>query len=78
MPMSVTKDEQIRADIQELHGLGYVQQLFRDMGGFSNFAISFTTGPRIMGSEEDMRRQEEQLEKESIYHEPLAMPGHTA
>ncbi len=42
MPTNLTKDEQIHADIQELHGLGYVQQLFRDMGGFSNFAISFT------------------------------------
>src|SRR3954464_11026114 len=25
-----------------LHGLGYAQVLYREMGGFSNFAISFT------------------------------------
>src|SRR5919202_5835630 len=25
-----------------LHRLGYAQELFRSMGGFSNFAISFT------------------------------------
>src|ERR671932_1916222 len=25
-----------------LHGLGYAQELFRTMGGFSNFAISFS------------------------------------
>ena len=25
-----------------LHKLGYAQELFRSMGGFSNFAISFT------------------------------------
>src|SRR6185295_9144578 len=25
-----------------LHGLGYAQELFRGMGGFQNFAISFT------------------------------------
>ncbi|HEY0754707.1 MAG TPA: hypothetical protein VGD98_12145, partial [Ktedonobacteraceae bacterium] len=36
------RDELIAADIQRLHGLGYAQELFRAMGGFSNFAISFT------------------------------------
>lgn len=39
---TLTKEEQIRADTAQLHGMGYAQQLFRDMGGFSNFAISFT------------------------------------
>src|SRR5205085_7292723 len=39
---AMTKDEQIRADTDRLHQMGYAQQLFRDMGGFSNFAISFT------------------------------------
>lgn len=34
--------EIIRRDIQDLHRLGYAQQLFREMGGFSNFAISFS------------------------------------
>lgn len=36
------KDELIAQDIKRLHGLGYAQELFRAMGGFSNFAISFT------------------------------------
>ena len=29
------------ADVQELHSLGYAQELSRRMSGFSNFAISF-------------------------------------
>jgi amino acid transporter len=29
-------------DIRELNALGYAQELFRTMGGFSNFAISFS------------------------------------
>jgi len=28
--------------MKRLHGMGYAQELFRAMGGFSNFAISFT------------------------------------
>jgi amino acid transporter len=36
------RDELIREDIKTLHALGYAQQLFREMGGFSNFAISFS------------------------------------
>ncbi len=36
------KGELIAHDIKRLHGLGYAQELFRAMGGFSNFAISFT------------------------------------
>src|SRR5438046_10391319 len=39
---AATKEEQIRADTARLHQMGYAQQLFRDMGGFSNFVISFT------------------------------------
>src|SRR5262245_43816219 len=31
-----------RVDEQELSRLGYAQELFRAMGGFSNFAISFS------------------------------------
>src|SRR5499426_100266 len=31
-----------RIDEQELGRLGYAQELFRTMGGFSNFAISFS------------------------------------
>ncbi len=37
-----TKDELIAQDIKRLHAMGYAQELFRAMGGFSNFAISFT------------------------------------
>ena len=32
----------IEQDVEDLHGLGYAQELFRSMGGFSNFAISFS------------------------------------
>ena len=35
-----TREEIIQQDVKELHKLGYAQQLFREMGGFSNFAIS--------------------------------------
>jgi amino acid transporter len=35
-------EEVIQKDIQKLAHLGYSQQLFRQMGGFSNFAISFS------------------------------------
>ncbi len=31
-----------RSDQEELRGFGYAQELFRSMGGFSNFAISFS------------------------------------
>jgi amino acid transporter len=37
-----TREQQVQQDIQDLHGLGYAQELFRTMGGFSNFAISFS------------------------------------
>ncbi len=37
-----SREDIIREDIQTLHGLGYAQELFREMGGFSNFAISFS------------------------------------
>ncbi len=36
------EEELIAQDITRLHGMGYAQELFRTMGGFSNFAISFT------------------------------------
>jgi amino acid transporter len=38
----MNRDEQIQQDVKDLHRLGYAQQLFREMGGFSNFAISFS------------------------------------
>ena len=37
-----SREETIRQDVRDLHRLGYAQELFRTMGGFSNFAISFT------------------------------------
>ncbi len=37
-----TREEQIKQDVHDLHRLGYAQELFRTMGGFSNFAISFS------------------------------------
>lgn len=36
------KSSQIKKDVDDLHRFGYAQQLLRDMGGFSNFAISFS------------------------------------
>jgi amino acid transporter len=40
--MTSSRDETIRKDVADLHRLGYAQELFRSMGGFSNFAISFS------------------------------------
>jgi amino acid transporter len=40
--MTQTREEKIKQDVADLHGLGYAQELFRSMGGFSNFAISFS------------------------------------
>jgi amino acid transporter len=37
-----SREEAIQQDIKDLHGLGYAQELLREMGGFSNFAISFS------------------------------------
>ncbi|MES2209763.1 MAG: amino acid permease [Chloroflexota bacterium] len=37
-----SREDVIRQDIKDLHQLGYAQELFRTMGGFSNFAISFS------------------------------------
>ena len=37
-----TAEHHLDADTQQLHKLGYAQELFRSMGGFQNFAISFT------------------------------------
>src|SRR5512132_2783177 len=36
------REDAIQQDVTDLHRLGYAQQLFREMGGFSNFAISFS------------------------------------
>jgi len=40
--MAQSRDDVIQQDIADLHKLGYAQELFRSMGGFSNFAISFS------------------------------------
>src|SRR5512140_1032698 len=37
-----SRDAQIQQDADDLKRLGYAQQLFREMGGFCNFAISFS------------------------------------
>ena len=42
MAQPKTRDEIIKEDVRDLHRLGYAQELFRTMGGFSNFAISFS------------------------------------
>src|SRR5437870_1262989 len=41
-PMTKSREELIQQDVHDLHSLGYAQELFRSMGGFSNFAISFS------------------------------------
>jgi amino acid transporter len=40
--MPTRREEQLEQDAHDLARLGYAQQLFREMGGFSNFAISFS------------------------------------
>jgi hypothetical protein len=40
--MTTNPHHDAREDAQELGKLGYAQELFRTMGGFSNFAISFS------------------------------------
>ena len=42
MAQMSTRDDVLRQDTEDLHGLGYAQELLRSMGGFSNFAISFS------------------------------------
>ena len=37
-----SREEQIQKDVEDLKRLGYAQQLYREMGGFANFAISFS------------------------------------
>jgi amino acid transporter len=42
MTQGRSREDVIKEDIRDLHKLGYAQELFRTMGGFSNFAISFS------------------------------------
>ena len=40
--MTDKRNAQLEQDARDLHQFGYAQQLLRDMGGFANFAVSFT------------------------------------
>jgi amino acid transporter len=42
MTQARSTDDVIKQDVADLHRLGYAQELLRSMGGFSNFAISFS------------------------------------
>jgi amino acid transporter len=42
MTQGRSREEVIQQDVADLHKLGYAQELLRSMGGFSNFAISFS------------------------------------
>jgi amino acid transporter len=42
MTQARSREDTIQQDVADLHKLGYAQELFRSMGGFSNFAISFS------------------------------------
>jgi amino acid transporter len=42
MTQARSTDDVISQDVADLHRLGYAQELLRSMGGFSNFAISFS------------------------------------
>jgi amino acid transporter len=42
MTQASSRDDVIQRDVADLHSLGYAQELLRSMGGFSNFAISFS------------------------------------
>jgi hypothetical protein len=41
MTQARSREEVLQKDREDLHKLGYAQELYRSMGGFSNFAISF-------------------------------------
>src|SRR5947209_2012489 len=45
-----TRQQLLEQDARDLARLGYAQQLFREMGGFSNFAISFSTISVLTGA----------------------------
>jgi amino acid transporter len=42
MTQAGSREDTINQDVADLHKLGYAQELYRSMGGFSNFAISFS------------------------------------
>ena len=45
-----SREELLRQDAEDLKRLGYAQQLFREMGGFSNFAVSFSVISILTGA----------------------------
>jgi hypothetical protein len=45
-----SREELLRRDEEDLSRLGYTQQLLREMGGFSNFAISFSVISILTGA----------------------------
>src|SRR5262245_6400890 len=45
-----SREELLRRDEEDLSGLGHAQQLLREMGGFSNFAISFSVISILTGA----------------------------
>ena len=45
-----SRADALREDTRDLHRLGYAQQLYREMGGFSNFAISFSVISILTGA----------------------------
>ncbi|MBI3504167.1 MAG: amino acid permease [Proteobacteria bacterium] len=47
--MTDSRRAQAQADAKDLHQYGYAQELLRDMGGFANFAVSFTIISVITG-----------------------------
>ncbi len=47
----------IDSDTETLHKLGYAQELLRRMGGFSNFAVSFTIISILSGLSDRLRRR---------------------
>ncbi|MDQ6893850.1 MAG: amino acid permease [Acidobacteriota bacterium] len=48
--MTPSREELLRSDEEDLSRLGYAQQLLREMGGFSNFAISFSVISVLTGA----------------------------
>ncbi len=50
MAYSPSHHHDSREDALELGKLGYAQELFRTMGGFSNFAISFSIISILIGA----------------------------
>ena len=51
MPVTHARAQsQLDKDAQDLKRLGYAQELLRDMGGFSNFALSFSVISILTGA----------------------------